>query len=103
MADNAVSSEKIKDDAVTDDKIGEGSVQLSFAQRTGQHTRIEPGGTRSTDVTCNEGKIVVGGGFENEFGFSPTSCPPQCNKYNCYHYSVVQKKDIRDVFWAERS
>ena len=103
MADNAVSSEKIKDDAVTDDKIGEGSVQLSFAQRTGQHTRIEPGGTRSTDVTCNEGKIVVGGGFENEFGLSPTSCPPQCNKYNCYHYSVVQKKDIRDVFWAERS
>ena len=67
MADNAVSSEKIKDDALTDDKIGEGSVQLSVEQRTGQPTRIEPGGTGSIDVTCNEGKVVVGGGFENEF------------------------------------
>ena len=34
--------------------------------------RIEPGGTGSTDVTCNEGKIVIGRGFENEFGIQPS-------------------------------
>jgi hypothetical protein len=34
--------------------------------------RIEPGGTGSTDVTCNEGKIVIGRGFENEIGIQPS-------------------------------
>jgi hypothetical protein len=47
-------------------------VQLSVEQRTGQPMRIEPGGTGSTDVTCNEGKIVIGRGFENEFGIQPS-------------------------------
>ena len=88
LADDAVTSEKIKDgevmtedlsdDAVTNDKnwrrFRAGEV---LSSRTGQPMRIEPGGTGSTDVTCNEGKIVIGRGFENEFENQPSICPPQ--------------------------
>jgi hypothetical protein len=59
------------DDTVTGDKIEDGAVELSDEQISGPPTIIELGGSGEATVSCDEGEVVVGGGFQSETGFQP--------------------------------
>ena len=44
-------------------------MELSVQTRAGAPTIIESGGSGEATVSCNEGEVVVGGGFQSETGF----------------------------------
>ena len=64
-------TEDLADEAVTGDKIEDGAVELNVEQVSGAPTIIEPGGSGEATVSCDEGKVVVGGSFQSETGFQP--------------------------------
>ena len=59
------------DDAVTGDKIEDGAVELNVELISGPPNKVEPGGSGEATVSCDEGKVVVGGSFQSETGFQP--------------------------------
>ncbi len=65
-------AEDLAYEAVTGDKIEDGAVELSVEQISGPPTIIEPGGSGEAMVSCDEGEVVVKGGFQSEIGFQPT-------------------------------
>jgi hypothetical protein len=64
-------TEDLADEAVTGDKIEDGAVELSVEQIIGPPTIVELGGSDEATVSCEEGEVVVGDGFQSKNGFQP--------------------------------
>jgi hypothetical protein len=64
-------TEDLADEAVTGDKIEDGAVELSVEQIIGLPIIVELGGSDEATVSCDEGEVVVGDGFQSEIGFQP--------------------------------
>lgn len=72
-------TQDLADDAVTGDKIEDSAVELSVETRAWPPTAIEPGGSGQGVTECDEGEVVVGGGFESDIGFQPDTSEPDGN------------------------
>ena len=64
-------TEDLADEAVTGDKIEDGAVELCVEQIIGPSTIVELGGSDEATVSCDEGEVVVGDGFQSKNGFQP--------------------------------
>lgn len=69
----------LADDAVTGDKIEDSAVESSVETRAGLPPAIEPGGSGQGVAECDEGEVVVWGGFESDIGFQPNTSEPDGN------------------------
>ena len=54
-------------------------MELSVETKAGPPTAIEPGGSGQGVTECDEGEVVVGGGFESDIGFQPNTSEPDGN------------------------
>jgi hypothetical protein len=79
------------DDAVTGDKIEDGAVELSVETRARPPTAIEPGGSGQGVAECDEGEVVVWGGFESDIGFQPNTSEPDGNLW------VVEERETQGI------
>lgn len=72
-------TQDLADDTVTGDKIEDSAVELSVETRAGLPPAIEPGGSGQVVAECDEGEVVVWGGFESNIGFQPNTSEPDEN------------------------
>jgi hypothetical protein len=72
-------TQDLADDAVNGNKIEDSAVELSVETRAVPPTAIKPGGSGQAVAECDEGEVVVGGGFESDIGFQPNTSKPEGN------------------------
>jgi hypothetical protein len=66
---NGVRSIDIVNGEVKTEDLASGAVQLEVIQRPGPRVSGDPGELLETFATCNDGEILIGGGFARSGGF----------------------------------